>query len=68
MFTFLEMVDYIVKCFFSLALVVWVVPWLLVVVMLSLVYLVYLRKKSLYTTRDCMRLKATLTSPINSLI
>ena len=62
------MTDYMVKCVFSLALVVWIVPWLLIVCVISLVYLFNLRKTSLYTTRDCMRLKMTLTSPINSLI
>ena len=67
-FTFLEMVDYVVKCFFSLALVVWVQPRLLIVIILSLMYLIRLRGNSLYATRDCMRLKATLMSPINSLI
>jgi hypothetical protein len=64
-FTFLEMVDYVVKCFFSLALVIWVQPGLLIVIILSLIRL---RGNSLYATRDCMRLKATLMSPINSLI
>ena len=67
-FCFLEMIDYIVKCFFSLALIIWIVPWLIIIVIISLFYLTNLRKKSLYTTRDCMRLKMTLTSPINSLI
>ena len=67
-FTVLEMIDYVVKCFMSLALVIWIVPWLLIVVGLSLVYLLRLRKKSIYVSRDCMRLKSTLTSPINSLI
>ena len=67
-FCFLEMIDYMVKCFFSLAIIVFVVPWLIVVVLISLVYLLHLRKRSMYTTRDCMWLKMTLTSPINSLI
>jgi ABC-type multidrug transport system fused ATPase/permease subunit len=67
-FTVLEMIDYMVKCFFSLALVVWIVPWLLLVVGLSLIYLLRLRKKSIFVSRDCMRLKSTLTSPVNSLI
>jgi ABC-type multidrug transport system fused ATPase/permease subunit len=62
------MVDYVVKCFFSLALVVIVQPRLLIVIVLSFMYLIQLRKKSLYASRDCMRLKATMMSPINSLI
>jgi len=67
-FTFLEMVDYVVKCFFSLALVVYSIPWLLIVIAISLVYLVHLRRRSIEVGRDCMRLKSTLMSPINSLI
>lgn len=67
-FLFLEMIDYIVKCFFSIALVVYIVPWLLVIVALSTVYLIYLRQKNIYVSRDTMRLKSVLTSPVNSLI
>lgn len=67
-FLYLEMVDYIVKCLFSIALVVYIVPWLLVIVAISTVYLLHLRKKNLYCSRDTMRLKSVLNSPINSLI
>lgn len=67
-FQVLEVIDRMVSCVFSLALVVMIVPWLLILVAASFYYLYGLRKKTIYVSRDTMRLKATLTSPINSLI
>lgn len=67
-FQVLEMIDRMVSCFFSLVLVVMIVPWLLILVAISFYYLVNLRKKTIYVNRDTMRLKSVLASPINSLI
>ena len=67
-FDFLEMVDYFVKCFLSIGMVIVVIPWLTVVVIFSLIYLVNLRKKCVLATQDPIRLKTVLMSPVNSLI
>lgn len=67
-FTFLEMTDYIIKCTYSLGIVLYLCPWLILLVGVSLVYLVRLRRKCLHTTRDPIRLKYSLMSPVNSLI
>jgi ABC-type multidrug transport system fused ATPase/permease subunit len=67
-FDFLEMIDYMTKCFFSIVIIIFVIPWLSVVVGLSLIYLVNLRKRCILVTQDPIRLKTTLMSPINSLI
>jgi len=67
-FTFLEMTDYAIKCTFSVAIVIYISPWLVILAAISLVYLVRLRKKCLQCTRDPIRLKYKLMSPVNSLI
>ena len=68
MFNFLEMVDYIIKCSFSLAFIVITSPYLFVLVALQLVYFYFLRKRILKIARDCFKLKQVLNSPIISLI
>ena len=67
-FDFLEMIDYFVKCILSIIMVIVVIPWLTVVVIFSLLYLVNLRKKCVLATQDPIRLKTVLMSPVNSLI
>jgi len=62
------MADYSVKCFVTLATVIYVIPWLAIVAAISLCYLFRLRKRNLACTRDTIRLKYALMSPINSLI
>lgn len=68
LFGFLEMTDYIVKCIFSLAIVIFMSPWIVVVAICSFFYLVSIRRKNLVVNRDTMRLKYSLMSPVNSLI
>lgn len=68
LFTFLEMTDYAVKCTFSVVVVSGVCPYILIIACFSLYYLLILRRKNMAVTRDTIRLKYTLTSPINSLI
>ena len=67
-FGFLEMADYIVKVTFSLAIVIFMSPWIALVAVFSFFYLVSIRRKNLVTNRDTMRLKYSLMSPVNSLI
>jgi len=67
-FLFLEMLDYSVKCIFSVAVVSYVCPWILIIAVGSAFYLNHLRTINLVCTRDPIRLKYTLTSPINSII
>lgn len=43
-------------------------PWLLIVAVISLVYLVRIRRRCLAVSRDTIRLKIALISPINSRI
>ena len=68
LFGFLEMTDYIVKCLFSLAIVIFMSPWIVLVAILSIFYLIGIRRKNLVVNRDTMRLKYSLMSPVNSLI
>ena len=68
LFTVLEMADYSVKCFVTLATVIFVSPLLLIVAVFSLAYLWRIRKRCLCVTRDTIRLKFALMSPVNSLI
>ena len=49
-FDFLEMIDYFTKCFFSLAMVIYIIPLLTFVVILSLVYLISLRRRCVLVT------------------
>jgi len=56
-FDFLEMIDYIIKCLFSLAFIVLSSPWTAFVVLFQLYYFYRLRKRILNITRDCFRLK-----------
>ena len=67
-FMFLEMIDYIVKCCFSIGIVVFLSPWIILLALASLCYLLRLRRKCLLVTRDTIRLKFELMSPVNSLI
>jgi hypothetical protein len=43
-FCFLEMTDYIVKCFYSVFIVISIVPYLIIVAFFSFIYLIRLRK------------------------
>ena len=67
-FTVLELADYSVKCMVTLTTIIIVSPWLLIVAVFSLAYLWVIRKRCLAVTRDTIRLKLALMSPINSLI
>jgi ABC-type multidrug transport system fused ATPase/permease subunit len=67
-FDFLEMIDYIIKCAFSVFFIMFSNPILILVVLAQLYYFSILRKTVLHVTRDCFRLKQTLNSPIVSLI
>ena len=67
-FTYLEMMDYLVKCTLTVLIVVISCPWLLVMAGVSLYSLIRLRQINLHCTRDTFRLKATLMAPINSLL
>ena len=55
-FNFLEMIDYIIKCLFSLAFIVISSPWTLLIVVFQLYYFYRLRSRILSITRDCFRL------------
>ena len=68
-FNFLEMVDYIIKCLFSVAFMVFATPqYTIVVVMIQLGYVYWLKQKILVTTRECFRWKQMLNAPIISVI
>jgi ABC-type bacteriocin/lantibiotic exporter with double-glycine peptidase domain len=67
-FNFLEMIDYIIKCLFSLAFIVYSSPHIMWVVLAQLYYFWYLRKRVIVTTRDCFAWKQKLNAPIVSLI
>ena len=56
-FTFLEMIDYIIKCSLSVAFIVFSSPMVIIVVIAQLYYFYLIRKKILFITRDCFRLK-----------
>lgn len=56
-FTFLEMIDYIIKCSLSVTFIVFSCPIVVFVVVAQLYYFYLLRKKILFITRDCFRLK-----------
>jgi ATP-binding cassette, subfamily C (CFTR/MRP), member 10 len=67
-FNFLEMIDYIIKCVFSVAFIVYSSPWISVIVFLQLWYFRNLRRRVIVVTRDCFGLKQTLNAPTVSLI
>ena len=67
-FNFLEMIDYIIKCSFSVFFIVVSSPVTILLVIFQLFYFYRLRKRIIRITRDCFRLKQMLTSPIVSLI
>lgn len=67
-FTFLEMIDYIIKCSLSVTFIVISCPVVIVVVFAQLYYYYTIRKKMLFIVRDCFRLKQILNVPIVSLI
>lgn len=48
--------------------VIFVSPWLIIIVIGSFCYLYRIRKRCLSVTRDTIRLKFALMSPVNSLI
>lgn len=56
-FNFLEMIDYIIKCSFSVAFIVGSSPMTLIIVVFQLYYFYRLRKTILNITRGCFRLK-----------
>lgn len=62
------MIDYIIKCLFSLAFIALSSPWTLFVVFFQFYYFYRLRKRILKITRDCFRLKQELNAPVISLI
>lgn len=67
-FTFLDMVDYIIKVIYSTLIIVISCPYLIILVLMSCYYLKWIRRITMHCTRDTYRLKALLMSPINSLI
>jgi len=67
-FNFMEMIDYIVKCSFSVFFIMVSSPFTILVVIAQLGYFYYLRRRVIHTTRDCFRLKSLLNSPIVSMI
>lgn len=67
-FNFLEMIDYIVKCTFSITFIVISSPWTLCLVLFQLYYFYRLRRRILIITRECFRLKQVMYAPIISLI
>lgn len=67
-FNFLEMIDYIIKCLFSVSFIVYSSPATIIIVALQLWYFKNLRSKVIMITRDCYSLKAILNAPIISLI
>ena len=67
-FNFLEMIDYIIKCMFSVTFIIWSSPITFIVVVIQMWYFWRLRKKVIVTTRDTFSLKQLLFSPIVSLI
>ena len=67
-FGFLEMADYIVKCLLSVVIIIMMSPIILVVAVLSLIYLISIRRINLIVTKDTIRLKYSLMGPVNSLI
>ena len=67
-FSFLEMVDYNIKCLFSVCFIIFSSPMTLIVVAVQLYYLHRLTKRVLHITTDCARLRQLLNSPIVSLI
>ena len=56
-FNFLEMIDYIIKCLFSVVFIVFSSPVTIVIVVVQLYYFYRLRKKVIHVTRDVFRLK-----------
>lgn len=67
-FNFLEMIDYIIKCLFSLAFIVYSSPLTIIFVIFQMCYFYRLRRKVLISTRDCFNLIQLLKAPIISLI
>ena len=67
-FTFLEMIDYLIKCALSLIVIISVAPALILVALLSGLYLLHIRRICISVTQDPVRLKFALMSPVNSLI
>ena len=62
------MMDYFIKCALSLIVIIFVCPAIILIAILSVFYLMYIRKKCILITQDPMRLKFALMSPVNSLI
>jgi len=57
-----------VKCLFALAVVIAMSPWIVIIAICSLFYLLRIRRANLVVSRDTIRLKYSLMSPVNSLI
>ena len=68
LFIFIEMVDYINKVLMALIVVVIMSPWIIIILLGSIVYLIKLRRTTLISLRDPNRLKFSLMSPVNSII
>lgn len=68
MFNFLEMVDFIIKCLFSVVFIVISSPYTLILVGIQLAYFYTLRSRIIIITRDCFKLVQITNSPIISLI
>jgi len=67
-FIFLEMIDYNIRCLFTIIIIFVSCPWIVLVAAVTMIYALRIRRYNLKVTRDTYRLKATLMSPINSLI
>ena len=67
-FNFLEMLDYIIKCLFSVTFIVYSSPMTLVIVCMQLWYFKILRRKVIMITRECFGLVISTNGPIISLI
>ena len=68
LFVFLEMTDYAVKCIFATFIVIYLYPYLVIFALFQLFYLIKIRRIAMRATRDTMRLKFSLITPMNSLI
>ena len=67
-FNFLEMIDYIIKCSFSLIFIMFSSPITILVVIAQMCYFWKFRQRVIVTTRDCFGLKQILNAPLISLI
>ena len=68
LFIFIECTTYAVKCLISTLILIYLFPFLIVLAVIQLWLLARIRYQCICATRDTMRLKFSLTSPVNSLI